>query len=339
MRELLEDLQLKVEVVKEWLMRDFSNWPIYIDDLIIPTVDQTIGALFLSIKERHRVGVADINKPIYCVHYTSIDTIISLLCNSDHREDNYLRLYDSWNFNDPDEGSYFMNQTDVQFVASPSNSVQHAYVTSFILDQNDNKSDDLLFWRIYGKEGEGCSIRLPFPANRLLRVFYGSDKAKETGQELQQIIDEYRPVIFELLDPIGIVMSNELGHEISNTAITKMIDSAFMKELESIKYLYKHENYDYENEIRIVKTFGSIRKGGGNIKFDLDLYQSKGIIRHYYEDKDLATDKILVTGSKITIGPCVEDKYNLQFYLEELKRRAGLPGPEIRYSKASYRKV
>ena len=342
MREPLEDLQLKVGAVRERLIRDFNNWQIYLYDLVIPTVNQTVGALCSSIKERHRVNIADINGPVYCVHYTSLDTLINLLSSSANKGESCLRLYDSWNFNDPDEGSYFMDQTDIQFLGRklpPYNSVRHAYVTSFILDHENNMSDDLPFWRMYGKEGKGCSMRLSFPMKCLFRVLYGSDQAKKTGEELQQIIEQYRPAIFELLNQIRSVISNELGQEYANTFITKMIDAAFMEELESIKYLYKHENYKYENEVRIVKTFGSIRKGGGNIKFDLDLYRSQGILRHYYEDKDLATNEILVTGSTITLGPCVEDQYTLQFYLRELQRRAGLVGPEIRYSKVSYRKT
>ena len=55
---------------------------------------------------------------------------------------------------------------------------------------------------------------------------------------MQQIIEQYRPAIIELLNQIRSVISNELGQEFANTFITKMIDAAFMEELESIKYLY-----------------------------------------------------------------------------------------------------
>lgn len=235
MREPLEDLQLKVGAVQERLMRDFNNWQIYIGDLVIPTVNQTVGALCSSIKERHQVGMADIHGPVYCVHYTSVDTIVSILYSFAKGERDYLRSYDSWNMNDPSEGSYFMKQTGNLMLElsnpPPPNMVQHAYVTSFILDQNNDMSDALLFWRMYGRNGEGCSLRLPVTSNRFFRVLYGSCEAKKTGRELQQIYDNYKPQILEILYPIGIMIDEKIDTVQANSLVAKMTEMAFIEEL------------------------------------------------------------------------------------------------------------
>lgn len=289
MREPLEELHRGAESIKRKLMREIDKRP-DIGDLVIPIVKQTVDTLCLPIKERHRVDRIDTKQ--ICVHYTSIDTIISMLYNSVKGEKEYLRSYDSWNFNDPDEGFYFMDQTKKLFPElsnSPASAlIQHAYVTSFIIDQGNNMSDSLLFWRTYGRDGDGCLLRFPFPSNRLYRVLYGSREAKDTGEELEQIYDTYKPQILEALDAIISMINARPYTDQPKVQVEKIIDLAFIQELESLKYLYKSEYYKYENEARVVTTLDSIREGEGQIKFDPDQYQSKGILRHYYEDKDLA---------------------------------------------------
>ena len=339
MREPLEELHRGAESIKRKLMREIDKRP-DIGDLVIPIVKQTVDTLCLPIKERHRVDRIDTKQ--ICVHYTSIDTVIRFLLSSAKEEKNYLRSYDSWNFNDPDEGSYFMNQTKKLFpkLSNPpaSDLVHHAYVTSFILDQGNNMSDSLVFWRTYGRDGGGCSLRFPFPLDCLSRVLYGSCEAKNTGEELQQIYGTYKPQIMEALDTIIFRIDAKLDTAQSRAQVDKIVDSAFIQQLEALKYLYKSEYYEYENEVRVVTTLDSIRERKGQIKLDLDQHQSKGVLRHYYEDKNLATDKILISDCTITLGPNV-DKYNLQFCLEKLPDLTGLVGLEIRYSKASYRKT
>ena len=341
MREPLEELHRGAESIKQKLMGEFDRRPNDIIALVIPIIKQTVGSLCLSIKERHKVDKVDAEQ-IHCVHYTGVDTIISMLYASAKGEKEYLRSYDSWNFNDPDEGFYFMRQMEkpILSLSNPpaSDLVQHAYVTSFILDQDNDMSDSLLFWRTYGRDGDGCSLRFPFPLDRLYRVLYGSCEAKDAGEELKQIYDTYKRQIIEALDTIISMIEAKSNTAQAELLVNEIIDLAFIQELESLKYLYKSEYYKYENEARVVTTLDSIREREGQIEFDLDKYQSKGILRHYYEDEDLAAGKIFISGCTITLGPNVDD-YNLQFCLEKLQNLTGQVGPEIRSSKVSYRKT
>lgn len=341
-QETLKKLQLVAEAVKEWSLKDLDYGPLYIIDLITPILNQTAAILCAPILRRHQV-TPNVNgqQTVECVHYTSINTVIKLLCGSSNQEKSCLRLYDSWHFNDPDEGVYFMRQAEVPDIKHLLSDAQTkpAYSVCFILGGKEDVSDNLLYWRMYGEEGEGCSLKLSIPAERLSKVLYGSEVAKETGYDLQQIYARFSSQILEALSPVIDVLCKKLSNTVASAVIKKMIDLSFAEELETINFLYKNDNFSYEKEVRFVKTFESIRRDGNNIKFDPDPYLSKARIRHYYEDEDLAFDKILTTDCVITIGPSVDDKDNLLFYMKELQRRAGLPGPEIRLSKVSYRKA
>lgn len=336
-QELLKNLQLEAEVGKKILMQDLARTP-YIKDYIVPIIlNQTVADLCAPIIRRRHQATPNINEQqVECVHYTSINTIVKLLYSSANQEKNYLRLYDSWHFNDPEEGVYFMRQVegvegfDIKHLLYNA-CIKPAYIACFVLGGQDDISDNLLYWRMYGEEGEGCSLKLLVPAERLSKVLYGRDEAKKTGQDLQQLYNDFRPQIQEALSPIIDVFGKE--------SIEAKIDQSFAETLETISFLYKNDNFSYEREVRFVETLDSIKRKGRDIKFDLDPFLPKEKIRHYYEHEDLASDKVLITDCVITIGPTVNDRDNLFFCLKELQQRADLPGPEIRLSQVSYRKT
>ena len=53
--------------------------------------------------------------------------------------------------------------------------------------------------------------------------------------------------------------------------------------------------------------------------------------------RPVGTRKILVTGTTITLGPAAGDPYSLKLYLEDLLKKANLPGPTVKPSKIPYR--
>ena len=108
--------------------------------------------------------------------------------------------------------------------------------------------------------------------------------------------------------------------------------------LERIRYLYKNEAYEYENECRFVVAESNILDKD-KICFEYqDRNNSPARIRHYYEHEELGIKKLLVTGSSITLGPCVPYPYNMGYYLERLMQQVDLYGPKIKTSKIPYRK-
>ena len=89
-------------------------------------------------------------------------------------------MYDTSHCNDPDEGNHLVRELSsndgYRWLARES-SVGHAYITSFVSGQDGiDMSDDLVFWRTYGKDGKGCSLTVAVRADLLRRVFYSEER-------------------------------------------------------------------------------------------------------------------------------------------------------------------
>ena len=303
--------------------------------VVTRVLKKTVDKMLLDIKSRHQPPTTN-NR---FVHYTSISTLVSLLEKSGQGSNGYLRLYDSAHFNDPDEGRYLERYSEgsLDCIGITSSSHKHAYITSFVPDKapsGGNNRDNLVFWRAYGDDGQGCSIEISFPAAHLSKVLYGRDPATETIKILDVVAKERLPIIRDCINPLM-----EIGDERNIVDTKNIIERTILNEIESIKYLYKSEAYDYEQEYRFIMTETEIgNANNGEVKFEYnDTTKGRKTARHYYEHEELSTRNILATGAKITLGPTAEDRYSLKLYLEDLLKKARLGGPKIECSKIPYR--
>ena len=199
----------------------------------------------------------------------------------------------------------------------------HAYITSFVYDESEeDRSDDLIFWRTYGKEGTGCSLTANVPEELLRRVLYGPDAVENTKTALLPILNAVTPLA--------------RARENFAKAIAETI-------WEGVSYLYKDEAYHHEKEYRAVIPAESANGEKDRIRFEP--YEASGLpmrVRHYRETGGLALRKILTSRSKLVLGPCVDDRYSVRLYLEDLRRQARRLGPDllnfrIEESRISYR--
>ena len=161
--------------------------------------------------------------------------------------------------------------------------------------------------------------RIPFR-----RVLYGQ-------QQVTLTLDRLDPTsIWNCLNPL----TNNPNQEFSG--ITHDLLSEIMRNnIARILYLYKDDAYKYEQECRTVKSVLEI--ADEDIRFErLERLASPDSIRHYYEDSDLRIDRILVTGSLITIGPLVPRPYNVMYYIKTQLEKARLSGPSVEISKIPY---
>ena len=296
----------------------------YIQRQVAPPLKTALEDIMEDIQRDHRL---DDNAKSFVIHYTSIATLLCMLEScSKAKTCSSLRLYDSMHLNDPDEGNYFdrnLNLPKKHKWLLDRKRRSHAYIASFILpDDQKDMSDNLVFWRAYGHEGEGCSLLLDIPLCRLRKVLYGSDKVKRAERKIRPVLDIVKPL----------VVSDGLRKE----AIGENLAEVVWKSLEEIRYLYKSEAYDYERECRFVIPESSIDTN--KIHFERhDQKDTTSIIRHYCEDESLKICKLLATNSLITLGPRVSDADNMRYYLETLLKRQEL-GAEIKISKILYRK-
>ncbi len=206
----------------------------------------------------------------------------------------------------------------------------HAYIASFIRPDAERAernpvSDDLVYWRTYGKEGEGCSLTLTVPSCRLRKVLYGTDKVKCTDLLLKSVLD----LLYDSLSPLISIPEQPID--------VQELTGIVVGHLEKIRYLYKDEAYQYEKECRFVFPESDTDKE--QICFEYGgQCNTPTRIRHYYEDKDLEIEEILGSGSSITLGPCVPDRENVRYYVDTLLYKAKLRNTEIKISKIRYRK-
>ena len=346
----LNMLKTSIQSAPEYFKKSDDRALEYVTYAVRPTLRDVLNDLRLQIEERHKFE-SSVKDRIFVIHYTSIAVLVSVLQDVSEKEQvrkkpekeakvnkpkankpklppddkkSLWRLYDSVHLNDPEEGNFLIRNLPKKYDWLKKREVSHAYIASFIFSNEKDINDNLVFWHAYGREGEGCSLSLSIPHSCLQKVLYGTAEAKDTTGALKSVLDSLEPLVrirkSSLRDPIR-----------------KELATVIWGFLERIRYLYKSDAYEYEKECRLVVAESGTDKN--KIRFeDQDRNNYHARIRHYYEHEKLAIKELLTTGSSITLGPCVPDSYNMRYYLEALKRKAGLIGPKIKFSKISYRK-
>ena len=327
----LDDLNAAVESVKDYF-REPNTYDL--ENLLLATnlcsaLDKVLRILCLQIDERHWVDKGDRERHKLVIHYTSIAALMSMIQGDSlgHPQPS-LRLYDSVHSNDPAEGNYLTRELLKQYKWLAKTDVRHAYIASFILPEcrrdMDQLNDNLVFWRTYGHEGEGCSLSLYTPLSKLRRVCYGPDSedAERTVEELRSVLD--------LLNPL------EIDNPLIPDRVSRKIAETVCNALEKIRYLYKSKAYEHEKECRFVLQESETKKE--KIRFEyLEGINSPARIRHYYEHEALQIQELLKSGSSITLGPCVPFRENVLYCVSMFKDRANWEA-EIRTSNIIYRK-
>ena len=295
--------------------------------IVVPRVNDVFRAKFVEIDEFHNLG----EDATEVIHYTSLDMLVSVLRDKAEEKEAFVRMYDSYHLNDPEEGQYLVRRIEPidQSGWFRENRNLHAYIASFVVpddnkDQELRDEDNLKYWLAYGQRGRGCSIRFPVSRIPFRRVLYGQQQVTRTLGRLDLTS------IWNCLNPL----TNNQNQEVSGIAHS-LLSEIMRNNIARILYLYKDDAYKYEQECRTVKSVLEI--DDEDIRFErLERLASPDGIRHYYEDSDLSIDRILVTGSLITIGPLVPRPYNVMYYINTLLEKARLRGPSVEISKIPY---
>ena len=333
MSRILDELRLAVESSGVYWESN-SLMEAYLDSSILPKVRAALAEVLPTIEARHKFEPRDGKDEIPCAHYTSIGRLFEMLDEKRDIDKSFLKLYDSVHLNDPDEGNYLLRQlyrngrhgwlrldsSDL----SETHESEVAYIISFVLRKDREEieiGDNLVFWRTYGNEGRGCSLKFPISHESLKKVLYG-ERVNETIGVIEPILDAISP-LFADAKQVPIAVRRKAINEITNS-------------LKGILYLYKSSAYEYENEGRIVDLESEVAED--QIHFD---YQAGSVgrprIRHYIDFSAASLKTLLSSESIITIGPTVPHRENVREYLEKIKRKINLLGPQIKLSKIPYR--
>ena len=309
--------------------KDLEEWQArrLLSETVAPLLDDLFQAKFVEVDRFHDLGKEERE----VIHYTSLDMLVSVLDDKVEGRDAFLRMGDSFHLNDPEEGQYLARRIEEAHGHGWFGEKKdlHAYIASFIIpddkkDQELRDEDDLRYWRSYGNEGKGCSIRFPVRDIPFRRVLYGKDNVTRALDTLDL------GSIWSALQPL----TTDRNERVSSAA-REILSERIRKNITRILYLYKDDAYKYEQECRMVKA--ALEVDEGDIRFEpLDQVASPHSIRHYYQDSALRIDNILVTRSLITIGPLVPRPHNVMYYINTLLERAGLSGPKVEVSRIPY---
>lgn len=292
----------------------------------------------------------------YLVHYTTLDVLFSMLTPnspfllrtpslSDEVDNElldfvkkwgYLRNYDTIHSNDPNEGQFLIgaeSDSHPLFSEYPlllellkARSEVPAYLASFISASDLEASDNLVYWRTYGKEGQGCSIAFPISLidenAPLYKVSYGSDSVVAC---LDRISD-----IFKFSES----QSNFLS--VKSYSSYKNLPSFIAVALSPLNYLYKDKPYSYEHEARFVVQNTNLPSN--NLFCHLVRSPKSGIqLRHFTNNDALSIFRILGSNSTITLGPTVPLATNICYVIKCLLERLGILGVTVSISSIDYK--
>ena len=234
-----------------------------------------------------------------------------------------FRLYDSAHVNDPQEGRYFTRHVPEEHKWLEQFDTHRAYIGSFILPRTttDDAGDNLVFWRTYGREGEGCSISLAIPRNKLRQVKYRPQDVRASWELLAPALARLRPLL-----SWGERLDVDARHHFRE-ALAHMIWTS----LGPIRYLYKSKAYKYERECRVVLAQSNNDATQDSIDFRFQSTGRGGLIRHFVEDSDLPITSMFSSGTSIYIGPCCRNQARLDpFHHHTSKaRRFGRAGKAV----------
>ena len=315
-----------------------------------PTYNKIVDALVALrkkcqsiLQEKHR----EEGQPLS--HYTKFAALDSVLKGG---ESNHLRLYNVAYFNDPLEGAAFPSALGgdmCEWIYGRKGKIPHeitvegkkfsVYACAFsALD------DHLPLWIAYGNNGDGYNITATIP--RHLKADEESGAMQDMHRSFSLAKDE--TATEKTKDALIRVYKVQYGKEAEDTAqrlalrlenlksileetdkeVTKTVKAVAKWILADLRYLYKDEAFEWEEEYRIIRV---AEFGGEKIKEDDDRTPP----RFYLETPPFLFAE---SGGKVTVGPRVAEKDAAEIYIRQRLTKNGWDKTtDIAHSKMPYR--
>ena len=298
-----------------------TNFHSYVGSTLSPALRSELRKRCEHIRTKHAMPESNGDKE-EVVHYTSVANLFRMICSqlrwqarpSTHISSSApcFRLYDSVHLNDPTEGIHIVDGLPDKYHWLKEFEAHHGYIGSFIRCHGEPPHDNLIFWRTYGRGGEGCSVSFIIPRKKLFRVIYEPTERDEAALGIGPVLET---LVDPLLEPLQ-ALSRE-----DEVNVLDSLSRAVWEGLGSIRYLYKDKAYAFERECRTVWVSSDV-PDDQRVRFTLDRETDGGQLRHYYSDEVLAFKKIFDSDTKITIGRCVPQKYDVRRSIDKLLRKA-----------------
>lgn len=276
------------------------------------------------------------------VHYTTWDRVLEMFRKN--QKTPIMRMYNYEHSNDPEEGQ--IKPPEWEAIEKEARS---AWIDCILKNGDRRKGDmtpelntygcsfssgpsgvedDLTYWRLYGNNGQGCSLKISGRSERAYKVRYRDknfDKRNPLDKEEDEKVAERLREIFDIGREIA--QGAPVGHE----AIKRDLSEGLLRVLYWYYHLIKHINYEGENEWRMIRVMPKPEE----IRFDR---ASDNVIRRYVQGP--ALEKLLVSDSAVTIGPTVPNRSAARAYLEYLaKKKHGMKHVNVKNSNQTYRQT
>ncbi len=275
------------------------------------------------------------------VHYTAWKHTFEMF-----NESPCLRMYNYEHSNDPEEGKIV--PCEWKKVEKGARSWLEEFLEPWHIEEvklggttygcsfssgSSGVEDDLTYWRLYGNDGQGCSLKITVkPDIQFYRVRY---RNKNFTKRTRKQKDEDKRIAGQLenLFEVGKEFVDGLPDE-----HRKSIGSKVALELSKVLYGYYHMikdiAYEKEQEWRMIKVLPEPEE----VKFDTS---PDYLVKRYIEGPSLK--RLLSSGSVVTIGPTIPNSGAARAFIEHKARTVheiDIPDTvKIKNSEKSYRQI
>lgn len=267
----------------------------------------------------------------HLAHYTSWENAIAIV----NQDKPVMRMYSYEQANDPLEGcvqplEWTKVRDDATWLKEYENSGTvgadpgSVFGYSFSSGNTASIGDDLMYWRLYGNNGDGCSFMMPTVPSDMYKVRYrrrdgkpndNADEDKEVARRMRALLNACEHTVESVGDD-------------HRSGVGGIVAAAAIRVLDGYRYLVKDEAYRDENEWRRVEVNPSLQR----VRHEVD--ETK--VRRYVDGPPIS--QLLLSGSEITIGPTVHSRYAARSYVEKMVRKRSILSPTVKVSAKSYRR-
>lgn len=259
--------------------------------------------LFHAMEILHETKIRDISK-YDILYYTKAEHLRLLLEDETDDKCHYrLPIFHACHMNDPQEGKILQDilgrskslNVDRKSVSENVYEENYVFLKSFFCYRKEEKKSNikefLPMWVQYGDDAKGCCVVLnnkTFENSKLRRIVYLSDEGVCDNEKIQKYLDEFKTAyqcLSELCNKID--TKSEQGRD-----CLLMIDSLISSTISRISYLFKHDSYKHENEVRLI-----INRTSNNLD-DVKVISGKIPKLYIYNDKQSYIDQIIL-GAKV----------------------------------------
>ena len=281
---------------------------------------------------------------ISLVHYTTWKNALDMFNpNGDHP---VLRMYNYEQSSDPDEGQIkppewkeleekerksWLNEflTDDDRWRDEMN-FGTTYGCSFSSGPSEGVEDDLTYWRLYGNDGQGCSLKISRTHGMgVYKVRYRDRNFNSRNacdkKEDEQVAGRLRELFLVGKETV------DKAHKNDRERLGRTVAEGLLRIIYAYYHLVKHIAYAGEKEWRMIAVMPESKE----IQYDI---ASENLPKRYV--KGPALSELLSTNSAITVGPTVLNRGAARAYLEYLaKERHEISYVIVKNSRQTYRQV